>query len=70
MTQRFPSAEFFADFFVNYYGPTFKASQALTPEGRRAFRDDLAALATASNYAADGTFACDWEYLVAVVAKK
>jgi len=70
VTQRFPSAEFFADFFVNYYGPTFKASQALTPEGRRAFRDDLIALATASNHATDGTFACDWEYLVTVAAKK
>src|SRR5215467_5349117 len=27
--QRFPSPEFFADFFLNYYGPTYKASETL-----------------------------------------
>jgi len=70
VTQRFPSAEFFADFFVTYYGPTYQASQALAPEGRRAFRDDLIALAAASNHATDGTFACDWEYLITVAGRK
>ena len=69
VTQRFPSPEFFADFFLNYYGPTFKASEALTPEGRSAFRDDLIALATASNRATDGTLVNDWEFLVTVATK-
>ena len=67
--QRFPSPEFFADFFLNYYGPTFKASEALTQEGRRAFRDDLITLATVSNDATYGTLVNDWEYLLAVAAK-
>jgi len=67
--QRFPSPEYFADFFLDYYGPTLKASQALTEEGRRAFRDDLIALATASNDAADGTLVSDWEVLVTVARK-
>jgi len=67
--QRFPSPEFFADFFLNYYGPTFKASEALTPEGRRAFRDDLITLATISNDATDGTLVNDWEFLVTVATK-
>jgi SAM-dependent methyltransferase len=67
--QRFPSPEYFADFFLNYYGPTFKAAEALTGEGRRAFRDDLIALATVSNEATDGTLVNDWEFLVTVAAK-
>jgi len=66
---RFPSPEFFADFFLNYYGPTFKAYEALSGEGRLAFRDDLIALATASNDATDGTMVNDWEFLVTVAAK-
>jgi hypothetical protein len=69
VTQRFPSPEFFADFFLNYYGPTLKASEALTPEGRRAFRDDLIALATASNHATDGTMVNDWEFLITVATR-
>jgi len=67
--QRFPSPGFFADFFLTHYGPTFKASQALTDEGRRAFRDDLIALATASNHATDGTLVSDWEFLVTVATR-
>jgi len=69
VTQRFPSPEYFADFFLKYYGPTFKASEALTDEGRRAFRDDLIALAAAANDATDGTLVNDWEFLVTVATK-
>jgi hypothetical protein len=67
--QRFPSREFFADFFLTNYGPTLKASEALTQEGRRAFRDDLIALATVSNLATDGTLASDWEFLITIATK-
>ena len=66
---RFPSPEFFADFFLNNYGPTFKASEALTDEGRRAFRDDMIALANVSNDATDGTLVNDWEFLITVATK-
>jgi len=67
--QCFPSPEFFADFFLEYYGPTRKASETLTSEGKHAFRDDLIALATASNHATDGTLVNDWEYLVTIATK-
>ena len=67
--QRFPSPEFFADFFLEYYGPTLKASEALTQEGRRAVRDDLIALATPSNRAPDGTLVNDWEFLIPVATR-
>ena len=69
MRQRFPSPEFFADFFLDFCGQTLKASEALTAEGRGAFRDDLIALATASNRATDGTLVSDWEFLVTVATK-
>jgi SAM-dependent methyltransferase len=67
--QRFLSPEHFADFFINEYGPTLKASQAQSEEGRQAFRTDLVNIATASNRATDGTLWCDWEYLVAVATR-
>jgi ubiquinone/menaquinone biosynthesis C-methylase UbiE len=69
ITQRFLSSEHFADFFIENYGPTRKASEALDDQGRAAFRDDLVALASSSTRATDGTVATDWEYLVAVATK-
>ena len=69
VTQRFPTPEFFADFFLTHYGPTRKAAERLSEEERRSFRSDLVALATAANRATDGTATCDWEYLVCVATK-
>lgn len=69
VTERFTSPEHFADFFLTHYGPTLKASQRLTDEGRRAFRADLIALAAASNRATDGTVSNDWEYLITVATR-
>jgi SAM-dependent methyltransferase len=69
VTQRLPSPEFFADFFLQHYGPTLKAFERLQEDGRRALRDDLIALAAESNRATDGTLVCDWEYLVTVARK-
>jgi len=34
VTERFPTAEFFADFFIEHYGPTLKASEALDGDAR------------------------------------
>jgi SAM-dependent methyltransferase len=67
--QRYPSPEYFADFFIANYGPTHKAAQRLTDEQRRAFRGDLVALANECNQATDGTFAADWEYLLVTATK-
>jgi hypothetical protein len=69
VTQRMPSAEFFADFFLEHYGPTLKASQRLDQDGRRALRDDLIDLAARSNRASGGSLIFDWEYLIAVARK-
>lgn len=68
-TQRFISPEQFADFFLTHYGPTLKAAQRLTDEGRRAFRADLIAVAVESNRATDGTVLNEWEYLITVATK-
>ncbi|WP_275895885.1 MULTISPECIES: class I SAM-dependent methyltransferase [Amycolatopsis] len=57
------------DFFLTHYGPTHLAAQRLTQEGRDAFRADLVTLAQDNNLATDGTFAGDWEYLVAVATR-
>ncbi|MFN8193145.1 MAG: class I SAM-dependent methyltransferase [Nocardioidaceae bacterium] len=62
--QRFLSAEHYADFFIDNYGPTFKAAARLDPEARAAFRADLVALAEEFNLATDGTFVSEWEYLL------
>jgi ubiquinone/menaquinone biosynthesis C-methylase UbiE len=66
ITQRFPSAEHFADFFITNYGPTLKAAEALDAEGRGAFRADLVDLATRSSRGVDDVAILDWEYLVTV----
>lgn len=67
--ERFLSPEHFADHFLTHYGPTYMAAGRLDEDGRRAFRDDMIALAASFNAAADGTLVCDWEYLVAVATK-
>ncbi len=62
--QRFLSAEHYADFFLDNYGPTFKAASKLDATDRAAFRADLVALAEEFNLATDGTFVSEWEYLL------
>jgi hypothetical protein len=55
--------------FIENYGPTSKAAEALDNADREAFRSDLIALAERFNRADDGSLVCDWEYLVAVATK-
>lgn len=69
LTVRFPSPEFFVDFFLEHYGPTLKAAERLSGEDRRSFRDDLVTLAAGSGGRTDGTFVHDWEYLVTVATR-
>jgi hypothetical protein len=69
VTERFLSPQHFADHFLTHYGPTYKASQRLDEDGKRAFRDDLVALCAGANRADDGAVVCDWEYLVAIATK-
>ncbi|MUL39985.1 class I SAM-dependent methyltransferase [Streptomonospora sp. PA3] len=69
VTQRFLSPEHFASYFVEHYGPTLKAAQRLTEDGRRTFHDDLAAVAEASGRTDGGALVSDWEYLIAVATR-
>ncbi|HSI79165.1 MAG TPA: class I SAM-dependent methyltransferase [Solirubrobacterales bacterium] len=68
---RFLSAEHYADFFIEHYGPTRKASEALAEGAARdAFRSDLVELGERANRAADGPgIVTDWEYLVTVARR-
>ena len=70
VTQRFASAEAFADLFLTYYGPTHTAASRLSDTGRTALREDLVALADTSNRSGDGTVVCDWEYLVLTATRR
>jgi SAM-dependent methyltransferase len=70
VTQRFVSPAEFADFLLTYYGPTYTAAQRLDERGRTALREDIVALAHASNQATDGTFVADWEYRIVTATKR
>ena len=67
--QRFASPEHFADVFLEHYGPTHKAAEALG-DRRGALRDDMVALARSADQGVAGSFTSDWEYLVAVATRR
>ncbi|GID31040.1 methyltransferase family protein [Paractinoplanes brasiliensis] len=66
---RFSSAEHFADYFREYYGPTLKAFEALGPDGGKPLYDDLVALAGRYNTATDGTARIPSAYLQVVATR-
>lgn len=70
VTQRYLSAESFADFFLLNYGPTHAAAAKLDEEGQAALRADLVHLAQERNQALDGTFVSDWDYLVLTAERR
>jgi ubiquinone/menaquinone biosynthesis C-methylase UbiE len=74
VTQRFVSAEAFADFMLTYYGPTYTAAQRLDAHRRAALRDDLVALAqsldNADDSGADAGVALDWQYRVVTATRR
>jgi ubiquinone/menaquinone biosynthesis C-methylase UbiE len=74
VTQRFVSAEAFADFMLTYYGPTYMAAQRLDVHGRAALRDDLVELArsfdTTDDVGDDSGVALDWQYRVVTATRK
>lgn len=72
VTQRFVSAEAFADLFLTYYGPTRAAAARLDDAGRAALRADLVAHAEA-NARGRGTGAgvvLDWEYRIVTATRR
>jgi SAM-dependent methyltransferase len=67
---RFDSAEHFVVFFETHYGPTLKARERLTGEGRwEDCRREIVAMAERRNSATDGSLLLNSEYLVAVARK-
>lgn len=68
--QRFPSPEYWVDFFVSNYGPTLKASETLDENARVAFRKDLLELARKFNRASDGTAKLESVYLISIATKR
>jgi hypothetical protein len=65
---RFPSAEHQAEFFATFYGPTFKALEALDPDRSQALRAEMLELAKRFNVA-DDTLVLRMDYLEAVIHK-
>ena len=67
---RFDSAEHWAVFMESHYGPTLKAREKLTAEGRwEECREEIRELAERHNEATDGTLLMQAEYLVALGVK-
>jgi ubiquinone/menaquinone biosynthesis C-methylase UbiE len=67
---RFASAEQYLDLFRTYYGPTYKAFEALDESGRRALASDLTDAVERFNRADDGTLVVPGEYLEVVVTTR
>jgi len=64
---RFDSPEHYVVFMESYYGPTVKARERLTAEGRwEECRREILALAQRRNQATDGSLLMHAEYLIAV----
>jgi SAM-dependent methyltransferase len=67
---RFDSAEHYVVFMESYYGPTVKARERLTAEGRwEECRGEILAMVERRNEATDGSLLMNAEYLVAVGRK-
>jgi SAM-dependent methyltransferase len=67
---RFDSAEHYVAFMETHYGPTVKARERLTPEGRwEECRGEILAMAERWNEATDGSLLMSAAYLVAVGRK-
>jgi SAM-dependent methyltransferase len=67
---RFRSAEQFADFFRDHYGPVHKAFEALDAPGREALHADLVALAREYDREPGPTVGMPSEYLEVVAVKR
>ena len=66
---RYPSAEYFVEFFRNYYGPTVRAFGALEPEGQDALAQDLRELLDSHDTSGDETLVVPSDYLEVVAVK-
>jgi len=69
MNFRFPSLDFWVDFFGAHFGPTLRAFQAVGPDGEAALRADFVAALSPYNIADDDTLVLQQDYLE-VIARK
>jgi len=70
VTQRFGSADSFADLFLTSYGPTHAAAEKLDERGRAAFRADLVAHAEAHALVGVPGFVSEWEYRIVQATRR
>ena len=61
-TFRYPSAEFYLEFFRKHYGLTKRAFQVVGPEGEDALAADILGVIQDMNTATDGTMTVPSEY--------
>jgi hypothetical protein len=67
---RFDSPEHWVAFFETHYGPTLKARERLTAEGRwEECRDEILAMVERRNEATDGSLLMRSEYLITIGRK-
>jgi ubiquinone/menaquinone biosynthesis C-methylase UbiE len=67
---RFRSSEAWVDFFRAYYGPTFKAFEAVGPEGEQALHADLVALVDTYAGRGEGPIAIPATWLQTVAVRR
>ncbi len=68
-TFRFPSPEFYLDFFREHYGLTKRAYQVVGPEGEAALSADILEVIAQMNTATDGTMSVASQYAEVIIRK-
>jgi ubiquinone/menaquinone biosynthesis C-methylase UbiE len=67
---RYPSAQYFVEYFREYYGPTVRAFAALDAEGQDALARDLEELLGDRNVSGDETLVVPSDYLEVVAVRR
>ena len=67
---RYPSARYHVEFMRGFYGPLYKAFEALDEEGQKALEKDLISVVEHYNRSDDGTAVWPADYLEVVATKR
>jgi ubiquinone/menaquinone biosynthesis C-methylase UbiE len=67
---RHPSAQHHVEFMRGYYGPLYKAYEALDEEGQKALEEDLISVVEHYNRSGDGTAVWPGDYLEVVATRR
>ena len=67
---RYPSPQFYVDYFRQHYGLLTKAFEKVGEAGRQAFEDDILAVIDDLNTATDGTMSVPSEYAEVIITKR